>query len=182
MDILNTMAKLDTSVVVVSYDPEWITWHDEENRLIRRVFDLHRIVAVEHFGSTSVPGLSAKPIVDILVGLNRFELIENEITALANIGYSFVEQSLYCQRFYFKKRGERSFNLSFVLFSGETWRDCIDVRDYLRVNPAKAQEYITIKQDAILNGCTKISEYSMYKFKFMKHLLVNAKSWRFSKE
>jgi GrpB-like predicted nucleotidyltransferase (UPF0157 family) len=180
MHVLTFMTKLDACVVIVPYDPKWAIWYEAESRLIREAFDSKRIMAIEHFGSTSVRGLSAKPVVDILVGLNRFEVTESEKKALADLGYIFIEQSSYCQRFYFKKQGERSFNLSLVLFSGATWHDCIDVRDYLRASPTEAHNYVLIKQAAISNGCTKISEYSKYKFKFIKTLLANAKSWRCS--
>ncbi len=172
----------DEFVVLSPYSPEWVALYSQESSLIKKVLNSNRIIAIEHFGSTAVPGLYAKPIVDILVGLNRFELAEDEIKALAGVGYVFVEQSSYCQRFYFKKRGERSFNLSLVLFSGEVWSDCLDVRDYLRVSPLKAKEYIMVKQGAISSGCVKISAYSLYKFKFMKQLLASAKVWRLSKK
>jgi GrpB-like predicted nucleotidyltransferase (UPF0157 family) len=133
-------------------------------------------LAIEHFGSTSIPGLCAKPVVDILIGLNEFVLSNNEIYKLKQLGYTFIETSAYCERFYFKKCGKRRFNLSIVRFSGNTWNDCVSVRNYLQTHPNKIREYAAIKLDAIAHGNTTLPAYSRYKYKFVRQLLIDAKS------
>lgn len=177
-NIVSSMVNSDELVAVVPYNYIWNVWYNEESSVLRSIFDSHSILSIEHFGSTSVSGLSAKPVIDILVGLNKFELQKGEIEGLRRLGYIFVEKSPYCERFYFKKRCERSFNLSIVLFSSDTWNDCICVRDYLRAHPDMVQKYTEIKQDAILSGYTTISKYSNYKRKFVEQLLAEARLWR----
>jgi len=135
------------------------------------------VIRIEHFGSTSIPGMSAKPIVDIIIGLNKFYLDGNEIEKLLNLGYNFIENSHYCQRFYLQKRGDISINLSITKYKSETWKDCLSVRDYLKTHPVSMRKYATIKNEAIEKGFYSIDKYSAYKQFFFKHLVKNARDW-----
>ena len=126
------------------YKKIWNAWYQEESLAIKRLFADGRVFGIEHFGSTSVPGMYAKPVIDILVGLNRFHISDPEMRALNGLGYAFIEQSSYCQRYYFKKRGERDFNISLVRFAGDVWDECLAVRAYLRSHSDKREEYSSL--------------------------------------
>lgn len=164
-------------VLVVPYNYSWRYWYSAERDAIKSIFAANRLMAIEHFGSTLVQGLCAKPIIDMLVGLNELVLLDDEIDRLGRLGYGFIEKSVYCERFYFKKRGQQCFNLSIVKYSGQTWSDCLVVRDYLRTHPQKAVEYAKIKCAAIAEGRVTISAYSAFKREFIKELYQCAKEW-----
>jgi len=165
-------------VTIVEYNKEWDNWFREECLALTKILDKDLVVKIEHFGSTAIPGSHAKPVIDILVGLKSFILYENQINALGELGYKFIEKSDFCQRFYFKKRGERSFNISFVVFSEDVWEKCINLRDYLRSNPNKRDEYAKIKKDAISSGHRTVALYSKYKYTFVCKLCQEALEWK----
>jgi GrpB-like predicted nucleotidyltransferase (UPF0157 family) len=165
-------------VTIVEYNKEWANWFQEECLALTKILDKELVVKIEHFGSTAIPGGYAKPVIDILVGLKSFVLSDVQINAMAELGYKFIEKSSFCQRFYFKKRGTRNFNISFVVFSGDVWEKCINLRDYLRANPDKRDEYTKIKKDAISSGNKTVASYSKYKYTFVCKLCQEALEWR----
>jgi len=175
--ILTTLNEPMEYVKVFPYNYHWRIIFSNEAAILKRVFGKKRVVRIEHFGSTSIPGMSAKPVVDIIIGLNKFNLDDNELEMLLNLGYNFIEKSSYCQRFYFQKRGPLNINLSFTTYQSETWKDCLSVRDYLRTHPDSMQKYATVKNEAIAKGYLSIDKYSAYKQDFFKHLVKNARVW-----
>ena len=61
---------LPSPIIVVDYDPQWPILYEEEKRLILEVVN-HKVLAIKHIGSTAVPGLGAKPIIDMMVGVHQ---------------------------------------------------------------------------------------------------------------
>ena len=109
---------------------------EQEAKKIRSIFTADRLRGIEHYGSTSVPGLSAKPIVDMLIGLNEFRLSDEELTSLKKIGYEFIGQlHPTVKRFYLRKRGPINYNLGVVVFDTQDWHNHLNMRDYLRTHP-----------------------------------------------
>jgi GrpB-like predicted nucleotidyltransferase (UPF0157 family) len=80
-----------TSVEVVPWRREWTRMFEVERGRLATVFDGTRHM-IEHIGSTSVDGLAAKPIIDVLVGVERLEEVETRITALEGLGYEYVPE------------------------------------------------------------------------------------------
>ena len=131
------------AVVIVEYDPRWPLRFGEEARLLAAIGP--RVVAVEHVGSTAVPGLADKPIVDILVGVRRLEDAVACVAPLAAIGYEYVPEyeAEIPDRRYFRKApfGERTHHLHVVEFGGAFWRRHLAFRDWLRTHPEDAARY-----------------------------------------
>ncbi|MDQ3778462.1 MAG: GrpB family protein, partial [Actinomycetota bacterium] len=90
------------SVELRDYDPRWAALFEEERERLAPVFD-GRAVAIEHVGSTSVPGLCAKPIVDVLVGVRELELSDEQITAMKSLGYEYMGEHGLPGRLFFRK-------------------------------------------------------------------------------
>lgn len=166
-------------VVIMPYDPTWKSSFEKESQCIEQAFEKSRLKKIEHFGSTSVKGMAAKPIVDILVGLDEFKLDADEIEKLKLKGYNFIEKSAYCECFYFQKRtSAKKFNLSVVAYESSTWHYCVDVRDYLRAHSEAIMEYSNIKKSAIVRGDTTIDAYYEFKKEYVRGLLKKATEWR----
>ncbi len=91
-------------VVIVDYDPRWPAMFREEQEAILRAIGPH-VVAVEHVGSTAVPGLGAKPIIDILVGIGSLNEASACIRPLEALGYRYVPEfeAEFPERRYFDK-------------------------------------------------------------------------------
>lgn len=168
---------VDELVTIVPHDPTWITKFESESVVLRKIFEPHRLVGLEHYGSTAVPGLYAKPIIDILIGLNEFSLAEKEKERLQLLGYEYIGRALSYERFFLRKRGQGDFNLAIVRYAGTVWRDSIVVRDYLRTHPEKAEEYALLKHQALAEGYVTIPVYADYKRDFVVRLSQEAQEW-----
>jgi len=134
--------------------------------------------AVEHFGSTAVPGLVAKPIVDILVGTGHTDVDATVVTALGALGYEFLgEDGRRPGRFFFRKRGPHAFNLSIVPMGGDLWSENLRVRDFLRAHPDWAARYAEVKQEALLRSPQSMLGYQDHKRDFVELLKQHARAW-----
>ena len=137
-------------VAVVDYDPRWPGQFEEEKaRILAAVGP--RILAVEHIGSTAVPGLAAKPIIDILAGIRHLEDAMECVAPLAAIGYDYVpefEAELPDRRYFWKGlREAHTHHVHLVEIGGTFWRRHLAFRDYLRTHPEDARRYAVLKRD-----------------------------------
>jgi len=126
---------------------EWKSLFKSESALLRETIGDY-VVAVEHIGSTAIFGLEAKPIIDILVGVQKAEDAEKCVTPLAQIGYEYRGQQGIAGRFYFRKgTGEVStHHLNIAETTSDFWRTHLFFRDYLRQHRDAAQEYGKLKR------------------------------------
>lgn len=137
-------------IVIVAYDPEWPLRFQQERDLILRTCGTDAFVRIEHIGSTAVPGLGAKPIVDIMPGLRSLADAPRLIPFLETIGYEYVpayESDLPERRFCRKDvAGERAFHLHIVETTSGFWERHLLFRDYLRAHPEAAAAYERLKR------------------------------------
>lgn len=166
--------ELDERITVVPYDERWPIWFEEEKAGLKSVF-AESAVEIEHFGSTAVPGMVAKPIVDILVGVRTLELDRATTNRLAELGYEGFGEAGVKGRLYFRKRREHAFNLAVVIWNGEQWKNNLTIRDYLRRSPEAARQYGERKLNAIRSGHTTLLAYSDEKAEWVGRLLEQAK-------
>ncbi|NBD27372.1 GrpB family protein [Paenibacillus glycinis] len=166
---------LDEEITICNPCSEWSDWYADEASSLRSVFGPD--VVIEHFGSTSVPGLAAKPIVDILVGISAFPHIPaSQSEQLAKLGYECLGTAGVPGRIHLRKRGVRSFNLAITQFKSDLWNDNLILRDYLRENPIEASHYAEHKLRACEKGFRTLLAYSDYKSEFILNLLHRAKN------
>lgn len=135
-------------IVVACYDPSWPASFESEMRLIADAAG--KLVAqIEHVGSTAVPGLGAKPIIDIMAAVKTLSDAEECIPLLATLDYEFRPPELVGipERRYFRKftNGVRSHHLHVVVKDGEFWKKHLAFRDYLRMHPETARDYFNLK-------------------------------------
>ena len=146
-------------IFLVDYNPQWPAQFAEEAvRLQSALGD--SVVAVEHFGSTAVPGLSAKPIIDLLVAVRSLpEARQCAVPALEALGYAYWPADPAPDRLFFVKglppNGPRTHHVHIVEPSvshdprlGEfSFTDRLLFRDYLRAHPEEAERYAALKRD-----------------------------------
>jgi GrpB-like predicted nucleotidyltransferase (UPF0157 family) len=137
-------------VTIADYDPQWPILYEEEKERILAVIG-HQTDTVEHAGSTAVPGLGAKPIVDIMFGVRQLCDASARVKPLVSIGYEYVpeHEDSMPERRYFRKRhpGACSYHLHMVETGSEFWDRHLLFRDCLLSNPQVADEYCRLKQD-----------------------------------
>jgi GrpB-like predicted nucleotidyltransferase (UPF0157 family) len=125
--------------------PRWAELYAEEERRLRAT--LERFApAVEHCGSTSVPGLPAKPILDILVGVPEPIDLPGLVQALAPVGYAHAPHAGVPGHEVFGRGDPRTHLLHLVSLRGPAWRRMLRFRDALRAAPALAAEYAVLKR------------------------------------
>jgi NAD-dependent deacetylase len=126
-------------VVIADYDPEWPRLYDEEAARIREALG-DSVIELEHMGSTAVPGLAGKPVIDISVGLRTLDLGGEHITALEELGYECLGELGLPGRLYFRKGSAIStHHVHAVEWDSEHWHRAF--RDYLRAHPKEAWRY-----------------------------------------
>lgn len=170
---------MEALVKIVDYDPEWpILFEKEKAKILKAVGT--KVVAVEHVGSTSVPGLGAKPIVDILVGIPHLSGARDCIEPLQTIGYEYVPEyeATLPQRRYFRKGPSnipnKHYHLHMVEHNGEFWKHHLLFRDYLRTHADAASDYWKLKKKLAAKHRSNREAYTEAKTSFIKSVLSKA--------
>jgi GrpB-like predicted nucleotidyltransferase (UPF0157 family) len=129
--------------LVVNSDPAWPAQAAEEADRVREALGA---LAVEHIGSTAVPGLAAKPVLDLLAGLESLELGRDRLDAMAALGYEYLGEYGLPGRLFFRKGPERrTHHVHAVELGGPQWRRHLAFRDFLRLHPDEAAHYAEAK-------------------------------------
>ncbi len=172
-------------IQVVPYDEKWKGQFTEiQNVLIRHSGNL--VIAIEHVGSTSVPGLAAKPILDINVIINNRDIIDEVISNLAVIGYIHQGDLGITGREAFKRINDAvlwdgittSWPLHYLYLCDKNNPQLISqlcFRDYLRNNKEAAKIYGEVKIKAAINNPHDINGYMNEKSKCIQDILIKAK-------
>lgn len=105
-----------------------------------------QVVGVEHVGSTSIPQVPAKPILDIMVGVEDFEEARRCVAPMVALGYAYRGENGIPRRHYFVKGDPRTHHVHMVEARSEDWRLALRFRDLLRTRPEVAREYAHEKE------------------------------------
>jgi GrpB-like predicted nucleotidyltransferase (UPF0157 family) len=132
-------------VVIVDYDPHWAKmFAEEEARIVEALRGLD--AAVEHVGSTSVPGLAAKPIIDILIFVPDPEAAEKAIAPITALGYDYRGELGIPGRLYFSGSHPHKYHLHMYPRGHPEIARLLLFRDYLRANSDAARDYAELKR------------------------------------
>jgi GrpB-like predicted nucleotidyltransferase (UPF0157 family) len=158
------------TVVIADYSPDWpIQFEREREAILSALAPLS--VCIEHIGSTSVPGMRAKPIIDIMVGGPSLDAFESRRNELATLGYEYLPemQTLMPDNRFFAKPAlpPRHFHLHAVEIDGEFWRDHIVFRDLLRADSQLAAEYVDLKSELASQFASEPKQYTLAKGPFI---------------
>jgi GrpB-like predicted nucleotidyltransferase (UPF0157 family) len=170
-------------VVVVPYDPSWPDMFQEEAENIRPVFG-DEVIAIYHMGSTSIPGLNAKPVIDLLVEVNDIEKIDALNEAFAALNYEARgEYGIPGRRFFTKFSGdERTHNVHiFERGHPEVDRQLV-FRDYLRTHPDDAEAYGRLKEKLAVHFHDDLQGYVQAKGDFVREIDRRAEAWKAEKK
>jgi GrpB-like predicted nucleotidyltransferase (UPF0157 family) len=165
---------LGDPVEVVDYDPAWADLFQRERERLREALG-SQAAAVEHVGSTAVPGLAAKPVLDILVGAATFPLPDDRLAALAALGYEYRGDNGVPGRQFFRTN-PRTRHLHVVEHGGEEWRRLLLFRDYCRAHPEVAREYEALKRKLSLDHPNERGHYTGGKSAFIEAILDRARA------
>lgn len=171
-----------SKVEVVPHDPRWRDAFEAE---AGRVADAlgETVVAVHHVGSTSIPGIYAKPIVDMLVEVRDVGEVDGRSQAMESLGYEVMGEYGIPGRRYFRKddrEGSRTHHVhAFEAGSAEAERH-LAFRDYMIAHPEDAQRYSELKRRLADEHPQNIDGYMDGKDGFIKEIDRRAARWRTS--
>jgi len=142
--------RFDPAVRIVEYDPAWAEMAAAEIGLIEAAVG-EGAVRVDHVGSTSVPGLAAKPIVDLQLSVADVVARDVYVGPLEGLGYLFAPDPDSPDFHFFGKPAERprTFHLHVCQAGSEDERRHLALRDYLRAHPDEVARYAALKRDLV---------------------------------
>jgi GrpB-like predicted nucleotidyltransferase (UPF0157 family) len=136
----------DALVEIAPYDSSWPRRFADEALLLHDVLRPWLAGRIEHIGSTAVPGLAAKPVIDIMAAVENLETSRAAIAALAPVGYCYAPYRAGTEHWFCKPSPSiRTHHLHLVPASSPQWVEAIAFRDYLRTHPNTASEYADLK-------------------------------------
>jgi GrpB-like predicted nucleotidyltransferase (UPF0157 family) len=164
-------------VRVVPYCSEWALLFEHEGALIRGVFG-DELVEIHHIGSTSVPGLQAKPIIDMLPVVQQIERVDLFNVGMEALGYEALGELGIPGRRYFRKGGDDRTHQAHVFQAGDPGVERhLAFRDYLRAHPGVAAEYGVLKAGLAQQFPEDIDKYMDGKDAFVKAAEQEALRW-----
>ena len=182
-------------IVIADYDPSWPAQFEAERDLMYARCGRDAFTVIEHVGSTAVPGLAAKPIIDIMPGLRSLNDAPPIIEKLQAIGYVYVpefekpneiDEGMPFRRYLRKDvSGERAFHLHMVEDGSDFWQHDLLFRDYLRAHPDARDAYARLKRDlaaqfnANLTPTSNVNiGYTDNKTDFVEGCVAKARIWQ----
>lgn len=161
----------DEALPVTGYQPLWSLRFAIEARVLREALQPLR-PEIEHVGSTAVPGLAARPIIDIALGMQQPGLIGVYLERLRNFGFLLVPEPYEGQpTFVRREHGIRTHRLMLAATGSRAWQALLELRDRLRARPELAADYAQIKVRAGAAHTSLPSAYRAAKAEFFRRML-----------
>ena len=162
------------TVNLTPYDSTWpLEFEAEAGRITRALDGLP--LRLEHIGSTSIPGLSAKPVIDILAGRPGNIPGSSYVAAFKQLGYDHKGAYGIPGRNYFRRGSPRTHHVHMFSTSSEAWEEHLLFRDYLRAHPEIAREYETIKRELAVQFINDKENYTDAKGPFVRSIVRRAR-------
>lgn len=172
-----------TRLVMFDYDPNWPNLYEEEAKALKAIWQ-DAAISMHHVGSTSVPGLRAKPIIDIMIVIKDRDRVPDYNMQMVEQGYrcrgECLDRGGTPGRYYYSKdiEGMRTHQVHVMQVGHHDIQDKLDFRDYLRAHPDVTAEYASLKTRLISENTSGIMEYIESKGPFIRKCIKLAKEWR----
>jgi GrpB-like predicted nucleotidyltransferase (UPF0157 family) len=157
---------------IEDYNPDWVNEFQREKCTLSKIFGTYAL-SIEHIGSTAVPGLSGKPIIDVLVTVNMLSDAEQYTSAMIENGY--IDKGAYVSensRLFVKEENNiRLVNIHIFPKEHDHIAEMLKVRDYLRQHAEKVDEYNKLKIALYNKYPNDYGMYRKYKDEWMDKLV-----------
>jgi GrpB-like predicted nucleotidyltransferase (UPF0157 family) len=159
-------------VKLAEYDPRWPQKFEMERLFLEEVIGEFLSGPIEHVGSTAVPGLTAKPVIDIMFGVQSLEDSAPAIDILEANGYEYAAYKADVMHWFCKPSQEyRTHHLHLVPYESELWQERIKFRDLLRTDQTIAEQYAELKRSLAKQHRDDREAYTLEKWPFIKRVL-----------
>jgi GrpB-like predicted nucleotidyltransferase (UPF0157 family) len=156
-------------VALAESDPRWNALFEAERQRLQSAIGPF-IVDIQHFGSTSIPGIKAKPILDILVGLPDFGAGTALVAPMAALGYDYVGTDMVPDDHLFGLNEPRTHLVHAVVHRGHHWTRNLRFRDRLRAEPSLAEAYEALKVELAVRFADNRAGYTSAKQTFIDRI------------
>ncbi len=167
------------TVRLAPYETGWARLYEAERARLQAAVGEH-VLDIQHVGSTAIPGIVAKPILDIAVAVHSFEAAYVCVAPIEALGYEYVGENGIPRRHYFVRRdpetGQTLVHLHMNELDGPDWENQVLFRDYLLAHPEAAAEYATLKRDLAAQYPRDREAYTEGKAQFIVQVLRLARS------
>jgi GrpB-like predicted nucleotidyltransferase (UPF0157 family) len=166
-------------ITIADYDPRWPELFESEKQRLWESLG-HHIVHIEHIGSTAVPGLAAKPVIDMMVGVESLKVADAFcLLPIIDLGYEYVkglEKKLPLQRYFRRDNSEgiRTHHIHLVEFGTDWWRHYLVFRDCLRSHVEARTAYENLKRELAQKDWESGLEYADAKTAFVEGVISKA--------
>jgi GrpB-like predicted nucleotidyltransferase (UPF0157 family) len=164
-------------LIVVRYDPEWPHRFEAERALLERVLAPWLDGGIHHIGATSIPGLAAKPIIDMMAGVRDFDEARAAFEPLREQCYVYAPHRPGIAH-HFSKPSDRLAEVTHGLHltepGSDLWRERLAFRNALRTDPALAAEYEALKLRLAQKHSEDVAAYTAGKRAFVGRVLASA--------
>ena len=167
------------TVIISEYDPAWPDLFVRERPVLEAALGAC-VEVIEHIGSTSVPGLAAKPVIDVLVGVSEISDVDGCADAMQAAGYEALGENGLPGRRYFRKRnaaGERLFHVHVYASDSAAYHRHLVFRDYLLAHPGRAAEYGAFKRKLAAQDLPDRVSYVSGKADLVARIEAEALEW-----
>jgi len=167
-------------VCVVDYKPSWLSNFEAEQKTLQHTF-LDQAISINHIGSTSIPNLAAKPVIDILIEAKDINNVDELNNTLEALGYQAKgEFGMPGRRFFIKNdaSGERSYQIHVFETGNKELHRHLTFRDYMRAHPEEAVVYGNLKKELAKEFPHDIHAYCCGKDAYIKGIDKKAAEWQ----
>lgn len=164
-------------VRIEPYDSRWPAMFAAERARLEPLLQAWLVTPVEHIGSTSVPGLAAKPLIDMIAGIAELRAARAAIGPLARHGYTHADHrpgALWFYRIDPGDSGGHTHHLHLTEPGSDLWRERLAFRDWLRSDPGLAAEYQQLKRDLSQRFPDDGPSYAAGKREFVARVLARS--------
>lgn len=163
-------------VRLTDYSQQWPQMFQAESQYLKSIFG-EEIICFEHFGSTSVQGMKAKPVIDMICIVKDIEKIDSYNEQMASLGYDVAgEWGIAGRRLFRKGEENRTHHIHFYQKDNPQIERHLIFRDYLRSHPEEAARYSNFKEE-LAQRFENTSEYSPGKKAFVQEMEQRAIHW-----
>lgn len=166
-------------IKVVPHNPQWSKQYQKEAENLKKIFG-QECISMQHMGSTAIPNIKAKPVIDILIEVRDLDAVEKFDNDMIALGYYPRGDESNSRRFYYNKNtdGVRTHQVHVLQTGHPNFVDLVNFRDYLIAHPQEAEMYSRLKEQVTQEFPEDIVSYIKGKEAFVQEILRKAKIWR----
>ncbi|SHG29844.1 GrpB family protein [Ornithinibacillus halophilus] len=163
---------------LMPFKENWMTNYNEESKRVQEIFG-ELLLNIHHIGSTSIPGMIAKPVIDILVEIQNINDVDSFNNDMKMLGYvPKGENGIRGRRYFFKEKGNKRTHHVHIFQSGShEINKHLAFRDYLIIHQDEAERYIELKRNLYQRMGVNVKQYQEMKGPLIQELTDNALNW-----